>query len=338
VNFLHLKDHSPEVLQYIVDEAIAFKQGKNAGTPLAGKGVGLCFMNPSLRTQTAFSIAAAQLGAHPVVLNFGGNTWKMESRDGVLMDGDCAEHLKEAVPVLSSYCSILGLRSFPDGKNWEEDKLEPALAAFKKYATVPVVNLESATGHPSQGLADWMTIQESIKPKGKKFVLAWAPHTKALPMAVPNSAVEAAALAKMNITIARPEGYDLPPETMAHLQSLGATVEVTSDTDAAYKNADVIYAKSWGELSSYGTVCPQDSAFRNKWTVDEAKMAKTNDALFMHCLPVRRNLVVADSVIDGPTSKVLQQAENRLHTAKAMLSFLAATRTSSTTPSELSYA
>ena len=303
----------------LVELARRLKRQPPAHRPLAGKSVGLVFMNPSLRTQTSFEVAAAMLGAHPVTLQVGGGgTWKLEAREGAVMDGDCAEHAKEAVAVLSRYVDLLGVRCFPGGKSWEEDRRDPMLSAFVKYATVPVVSLESALGHPCQALADLMTIREK-RPRAKKFLLTWAPHVKALPTAVPNSAAEMAARAGLDLVVARPEGYDLDAGVMesvrAAARAAGGSVTVTDDLDAAYDGADVVYAKAWGSLESYG----RPPAPRPEWRVTAEKMARTNDAAFMHCLPVRRNVVVDDAVLDGKWSVVIDQAENRLHTAKAVL-------------------
>ncbi len=328
-HFTHLKDFTIDELNAIVDSAIALKKSAPAGMPLAGKSLAFCFMNPSLRTQVSFSVATASLGGHPVTLSLGsGGTWGMESVEGVVMDGTAAEHLKEAVPVLGRMCQGLGLRSFPAGKSWAEDKAEPALAAFLKYSTVPVINMESASGHPCQALADLMTIKERMKPKGKNFLLAWAPHVKALPMAVPNSSVEIASMAGMNVTIARPEGYDLDPEVMARVKANcsanGSTVTVTDKVPQSFAGQNVVYGKSWGSIKTYGQAPSSDPAFRKKWTISAANMKRTDNALFMHCLPVRRGLVVEDAVLDGPWSVVVEEAENRLHTAKAVLMYLLA--------------
>ena len=323
-HFTHLKDFTIDELNAIIDSAIALKKSAPAGMPLAGKSLAFCFMNPSLRTQVSFSVATASLGGHPVTLSLGsGGTWGMESVEGVVMDGTAAEHLKEAVPVLGRMCQGLGLRSFPAGKSWAEDKAEPALAAFLKYSTVPVINMESASGHPCQALADLMTIRERMEPKKKNFLLSWAPHVKALPMAVPNSAVEIAAMAGMNVTIARPEGYDLDPEVMARVKANcaanGSRLSVTDKVSQSFDGQHVVYGKSWGSLAEYGKPPSSDPAFRKKWTISAAKMQRTEKAVFMHCLPVRRNLVVDDAVLDGPWSVVIDEAENRLHTAKAVL-------------------
>lgn len=322
-HFTHLADFSNEELRELVATARELKARPRTDAPLSGKSLAFCFMNPSLRTQVSMEVAAASLGAHPITLNLGSGVWQMEFADNVVMDGKAAEHLKEAVPVLSRFCQAIALRSFPEGKSWAEDKKEPYLAAFKKYATVPVINLESATGHPCQALADLMTIEEKLKPKGRNFLLTWAPHIKPLPMAVPNSAAEMSAAFGMNVTIARPEGFDLDPDVMARIKQRcaqnGTTLTVTDDVPAAYEGANVVYAKSWGGVNDYGQQLSTDPAFRAKWMVTPDKMKKTDSAVFMHCLPVRRNLVVADAVLDAPSSVVVDQAENRLHTAKAVL-------------------
>ncbi|OGR95597.1 MAG: hypothetical protein A2V88_14070 [Elusimicrobia bacterium RBG_16_66_12] len=337
-HFTHLKDFTIGELDGLVDAASSLKKSAPSSFPLAGRSLAFCFMNPSLRTQVSFSVATASLGGHPVTLSLGsGGTWGMESVEGVVMDGSAAEHLKEAVPVLGRMCQGLGLRSFPAGKSWAEDKTEPALAAFLKYSTVPVINMESAGGHPCQALADLMTIRERMRPKGKNFLLSWAPHVKPLPMAVANSAVEMAAMAGMNVTIARPEGYDLDPEVMARVSrncaANGATVRVTDEVPQAFDGQHVVYGKSWGSLANYGEPPSSDPVFRRKWTISAEKMRRTSGALFMHCLPVRRNLVVDDAVLDGPWSVVVDQAENRLHTAKAVLLHLLASPAKSSTAS-----
>ena len=328
-HFTHLKDFTPRELDGLVELARELKKKNPASAPLGGKSLAFCFMNPSLRTQVSFAVATHQLGGHPVTLSLGaGGTWGMESVEGVVMDGGAAEHLKEAVPVLGRFCAALGLRSFPAGSSWEEDKKESALTAFRKYSTVPVINMESASGHPCQALADLMTVKERFNPKNKNFLLTWAPHVKALPMAVPNSAAEIMSMAGMNVTIARPQGFDLDPEVMARVKANcsanGTTLRVTDDVPAAYAGQHVVYAKSWGSISNYGKAPPAEPVFRAKWMVTAAKMKKTDRAIFMHCLPVRRNVVVEDAVLDGPSSVVIDEAENRLHTAKAVLLHLLA--------------
>lgn len=334
-HFTHLHEFSPKEIMEFVDLAMELKKSAPKSAPLAGKSLAFCFMNPSLRTQVSFSVATHELGGHPITLSLGsGGTWGMESVEGVVMDGTAAEHLKEAVPVLGRFCAGLGLRSFPAGVSWEEDKKELPLTAFRKYSTVPVINMESASGHPCQALADLMTIRERMNPKNKNFLLSWAPHVKGLPMAVPNSAVEMAAMAGMNVTIARPEGYDLDPEVMARVSAncsaQGTTLKVTDDVPKAFDGQHVVYGKSWGSINNYGKPPSADPSFRKKWIITAEKMKRTQDAIFMHCLPVRRNLVVADDVLDGPWSVVIDEAENRLHTAKAVLLKLLAAAPKST--------
>lgn len=328
-HFTHLNDFTIEELDALIAEAVRLKKGGAPSMSLAGKSLAFCFMNPSLRTQVSFSAATAAFGGNPIVLNMGsGGTWGMEALEGVVMDGTAAEHLKEAVPVLGRMTAALGLRSFPAGKSWAEDKREDALSAFLKYSTVPVVNMESASGHPCQALADLMTIEERMRPKGKNFLLSWAPHVKPLPMAVPNSSVEMASMAGMNVTIARPDGYDLDPEVMdrvkANCAKNGTTLKVTNDPATAFTNQHVVYGKSWGSIEHYGMAPSAEPDFRKKWTITGGKMKKTSDGIFMHCLPVRRNLVVSDEVLDGKWSVVIDEAENRLHTAKAVLNYLLA--------------
>ncbi|HAM35452.1 MAG TPA: N-acetylornithine carbamoyltransferase [Elusimicrobia bacterium] len=329
-HFTHLHEHSTAELQGLVAAALRLKKSPLPDLPLAGRSVAFCFMNPSLRTQVSFEVATAALGGHPVVLSLGQDTWKVEHREGIVMDGPAAEHLKEAVPVLARYCQAVALRSFPEGKSWQQDKLEPFLRAFRKYSEVPVINLESATSHPCQGLADLMTIQERMEPRRKNFLLTWAPHIKGLPQAVPASAAEAAAAGGMNVTIARPEGYDLDPEIMQRIarrcDENHGQLKVTDQVPEAYDGAHVVYAKSWGSISRYGEPPPQDAEFRRRWMVTAEKMRRTQSAFFMHCLPVRRNLIVEDAVLDSPASIVIDQAENRLHTSKAVLLALLASQ------------
>jgi N-acetylornithine carbamoyltransferase len=329
-HFTHLHEHRRETLVGLVRRAIELKKSPPTDGPLAGKSVALVFLNPSLRTRTSMEIAAASLGAIPVVLAPGKDAWAIEHRAGAVMDGAAAEHAREAVGVLARYSQVIGLRAFPAASSWAEDRAEPMLAAFREHSAVPIVNLESASGHPCQALADLMTIEQRMEPAGRNFLLTWTPHVKALPLAVPHSAAEIAALAGMNVTIARPEGYDLAPEAMSRLRSLcaesGRRLRVTSDAGAAYDGAHVVYAKSWMSLERYGAPPAADERTRKTWVVDGEKMRRTERGIFMHCLPTRRNLEVSDGVIDSPASVVLDQAENRLHTAKAVLLWLCGER------------
>lgn len=322
-HFTNLHEGGSEGLNALVNLAIALKRRPLTAKPLSGKTVGLCFMNPSLRTQVSFEAAAAALGAHPITLFLGQGTYKLEFEEGAVMEGDAAEHAKEAIPVLARMCDALGVRCFPEGKDWLADRKDPVLSAFRRWSSKPVISLESVLGHPCQALADLMTIKERMEPNGRKFLLTWAPHVKALPVAVPHSAAEMAALAGMDVTVARPPGYDLDLEVMGRVRAAcaanGSRLVVTDDLDAAYDGASVVYAKNWGSLEAYGKPPSQERDFKDRWRVTPAKMNRTDRAVFMHCLPVRRNVVVDDAVLDGPESVVVDEAENRLHTAKAVL-------------------
>jgi len=325
-DFLTTGDYSRDELNGLIDSALQFKQRKDHARPLAGKSVALVFFNPSLRTRASMQVGIYDLGGNPVVLEPGGTSWTLEHRDGVVMDGDKTEHVAEFVRVLARYCSAIGVRTFAALKNWKEERTDPVLAAFAKYSDVPVINLESAMHHPCQALADMMTIREKFGADRKRVVLTWAWHPKPLPMAVPNSFALAAAQMGHDLVIAQPEGYELDDGLMAGIQEqaagAGGTVEVTNNIDGAFAGADVIYAKSWGSKNFYGTTASdieKRAQYRAQWIVDEQKMARTNGAIFMHCLPVRRNVIVTDSVVDSALSVVIEEAENRLHAQKAIM-------------------
>ncbi|HKU73773.1 MAG TPA: N-acetylornithine carbamoyltransferase [Pyrinomonadaceae bacterium] len=310
---------SREEIERLLDAALRFKSGDDVSKPLAGKSVALVFFNPSLRTRASMQVGIYELGGNAVVLEPGGTSWTLEHRAGVVMDGDKTEHVAEFVRVLERYCTAIGVRTFAALKDWHEERTDPILNAFAEYASVPIINLESAMHHPCQSLADMLTIREKLGAGRKRVVLTWAWHPKALPMAVPNSFALAAAQMGHDLVIAHPEGYDLDEEL---IETLGDGVEITNDIDAAFEGAEVIYAKSWGSKRFYGNT-DQDIAmraqYRSKWIVDEEKMSRTNNAIFMHCLPVRRNVIVTDGVIDSPASVVIDEAENRLHVQKAIL-------------------
>ena len=315
-------DMSREQIETLLESALRFKSGEDVSKPLAGKSVALVFFNPSLRTRASMQVGIYELGGNPVVLEPGGTSWTLEHRVGAVMDADKTEHVAEFVRVLERYCVAIGVRTFAALKNWEEERTDPILNAFAQYASVPIINLESAMHHPCQSLADMLTIREKLGAERKRVVLTWAWHPKALPMAVPNSFALAAAQMGHDLVIAHPPGYDLDEEL---IEGLGGSVEITNDIDAAFTNADVIYAKSWGSKRFYGNT-DQDIAtraqYRSKWIVDEEKMSRTNSGVFMHCLPVRRNVIVTDAVIDSPASVVIDEAENRLHMQKAILARL----------------
>ena len=328
-NFINTIDMSRQELEQLLDSAVRFKKGDDTSKPLAGESVALVFFNPSLRTRASMQVGIFQLGGEAVVLEPGGTTWTLEHRDGVVMDGDKTEHVAEFVRVLERYCSAIGVRTFAALRNWEEERTDPVINSFVRHASVPIINLESAMHHPCQALADMMTIREKLGPGRKRVVLTWAWHPKALPMAVPNSFALAAAQMGHELTIAHPDDYDLDDDLLTTLSDraseAGGKVSVVNDVEAAFRDADVIYAKSWGAKRSYGNTEQEiisRARYRKKWIVDQEKMELTNNAIFMHCLPVRRNVIVTDEVIDSPRSVVVDEAENRLHVQKAVLKSL----------------
>ena len=325
-NFINTLGMSRDGLEQMLEAAFRFKKGDDTSKPLAGKSIALVFFNPSLRTRASMQVGIYQLGGEAVVLEPGGTSWTLEHRDGVVMDGDKTEHVAEFVRVLERYCTAVGVRTFAALKNWDEERMDPVINSFVRHASVPIINLESAMHHPCQSMADMMTIREKLGTGRKRVVLTWAWHPKPLPMAVPNSFALAAAQMGHDLTIAHPEDYDLDEGLMSTLSAqataAGGHVEVVHDIEAAFNDADVIYAKSWGAKGSYGNTERESigrAKYRKKWIVDEEKMERTNNAIFMHCLPVRRNVIVTDAVIDSPSSVVIDQAENRLHVQKAIL-------------------
>ena len=328
-NFLKTSDFSREHLEKLIASAAEIKGGSFVDKPLAGKSIALVFFNPSLRTRASMQVGIYELGGNPVILEPGGTSWTLEHRENVVMDGDKTEHLKEFVLVLERYVSAIGVRTFAELKDWETERTDPILNAFAKYSTKPIINLESAMHHPCQAMADMMTIREKLGEKKKKILLTWAWHPKPLPMAVPNSFALAAAQFGHDLRIAHPDGYELDSELLNQIESQatanGGSVEFVNEADAAFDGVEVVYAKSWGSKECYGNI-DKDIAFRlglrKDWIVDQSKMARTNEAIFMHCLPVRRNVIVTDSVIDSPNSVVVDEAENRLHVQKAIMTEL----------------
>ncbi len=328
-DFLKTSDFSRAELEAIIESAIKLKSSAITDKTLSGKSVALVFFNPSLRTRASMQVGIYELGGNAVILEPGGTSWTLEHRDGVVMDSDKTEHLKEFVRVLERYVAAIGVRTFANLQDWELERTEPILSAFERYATKPVINLESAMHHPCQAMADIMTIRERFGKAKKKVLLTWAFHPKPLPMAVPNSFALASAQFGHDLRIAHPKGYELDDELMAEIENQtkenGGSLEIVNDVNAAFEDVEVVYAKSWGSKNFYGDL-QADIEFRQNlradWIVDEAKMQKTNDAIFMHCLPVRRNVIVTDSVIDSPNSVVVDEAENRLHVQKAIMSML----------------
>lgn len=334
-SFLTTADWSQREFDSLIESAIELKQSRaqsqsNTSTQhLAGQSVALVFFNPSLRTRASMQVAIHELGGNAVVLEPGATSWTLEHREGAVMDGDKTEHVAEFVRVLGRYCTAIGVRTFAAMKNWQEERADPVLAAFARYANVTIINLESAMHHPCQAMADMMTIREKLGEGRKRVVLTWAWHPKPLPMAVPNSFALAAAQMGHDLVLAHPKSYDLDDALMdtvrAHATKADGSLQVTHDIDEAFEGAEVVYAKSWGSRQFYGE--PEKDAaerapYREKWIVDEQKMEHTNNAIFMHCLPVRRNVIVTDGVIDSRASVVIDEAENRLHVQKAILTNL----------------
>jgi N-acetylornithine carbamoyltransferase len=285
----------------------------------------MVFFQPSLRTRTAFEVAAFDLGAHAVHLQAGAGLWGIEHRDGVRMDGEAAEHVKEGFGVLSRMLDAVGVRCFAAMKDASDDAKEPVLSAIARAATVPVLNLESAMDHPHQGLADALTLRRRWRGAKGRVVVTWAPQVKPLPMAVPSAALLAFCREGHEVVLARPEGYDLPDGIVADARrwagASGGSLQVTADRAAAFRGARAVYAKSWGAAGLYGDLAAQAESFRANaaWRVDAAAMAATDGAVFLHCLPVRRGVVVTDQVLDSPASIVLDQAAARLDVQKATL-------------------
>lgn len=306
-HFLNSKDVLS--LPDLIDEAKEVKANPFAWKSLGkNKSVCLLFLNPSLRTRLSSQRAAQNLGLDAVVLDVNSGGWKLEFADGIIMNGDSAEHIKEAAAVIGAYFDIVAIRAFAELKNQKEDYSEKVLSAFIKYCGVPVINMESSTGHPLQALADLVTIEQNKKVAKPKVVLSWAPHPRALPQAVANSFVEWMSIADVDLTITHPKGYELSPEFIGDL-----TPEY--DQKKAFDGADFVYAKNWSSYSEYGKILSNDP----EWMISNEKMKVTNDAKFMHCLPVRRNVVVEDVVLDGPNSLVIEEAKNRIVSMQTIL-------------------
>ena len=289
-----------------VTEARALKndplQSKSLGKD---KTIGLLFFNNSLRTRLSTQKAAINLGMEVVVMNFGNEGWALEYGDGSIMDKGTSEHIKEAAKVVSQYCDVIGIRAFASLTDKEKDEAEVVLNGFKKYASVPIVNMESSIGHPLQALTDAITLAENSNKAKPKIVLSWAPHPKALPHAVANSFVEVMQLQNANFTITHPEGYELDPKVTKNSR-------IEYDQEKALKDADFVYVKNWSSYTDYGRVLNQDP----NWMITKDKLC---NAKFMHCLPVRRNVVVEDAVLDSEQSLVIDQANNRIYAAQIVL-------------------
>lgn len=320
--FTSFLNHSAETLQHIVQRALAIKNG-SVPKSIAGKTLGMLFFNPSLRTRVSFETAMKRFGGHVVALSAGGDVWSLETREGAVMNQNKTEHIKDAARVLSRYCDALAVRTFAALKDIQEDLSEETLATFSKYATVPVISMESSMEHPCQALADMLTIKERFKDRNVSFTLTWAPHIKPLPMAVPHSALLAAANLGCDITLAHPKGFDLAPgyieQVTVRAKACGGSFAYTDNQLDACTKADVVYAKNWAPFPLYNDAqkLSDELLSNSSWKMTQSALKR--DALFMHCLPVRRNLEVADEVLDGPNSGVYDQAENRMWAQAAVL-------------------
>jgi N-acetylornithine carbamoyltransferase len=323
--FLDLADFSRDQVVDLIDLARRLQQHPEPQA-LAGKILGLLFMNPSLRTLSSFQAGMMRLGGSSFVVTPGQGTWAVETRTGAVMNAGAAEHVREAIPVLASYCDALGLRAFAEGKDLAADLAETPFKLMSSLCPKPFINLESAVNHPCQALADWKTMDDLGVPRAGKFVLSWVYHPRALPLAVPAAALHMAAQRGMEVVVLRPDGYALPGPIMAGARAAaaaaGGSVSETTDRAAALSGAHVLYAKEWGSPECYGNA-EAESALRQPlidWRVQESWFAGARpDCHFMHCLPVRRNVAVADEVLDGPRSQVIREAANRMVVQMAVL-------------------
>ncbi len=334
-NFLTTADFSQQELMLMIEKAIAFKNGNIEKIP--AKILTLIFANPSLRTRLSFESGIKKLGGHANVLN-ANDSWDFEYQEGTTMDANTQEHIKEAAPVISNFSDVIGLRKselMTKNKNqkivqtWRELREDTPLNTFAKYSKKPLINMESNMFHPCQSMADMMTIVEKHPtPQNKKYVITWAPHPKPLPLATPHSQLITPTIFGLDVTLAYPQGFNLDPdiEALAKEKSAqnGGSLTITNDQQSAFENADIIVAKSWASLEYFGK-WEAEKQHRSQfphWIIDQEKMNLTNNAYFMHCLPVRRNVVVTDEVIDSPQSHVIQQAENRMWIQMAIVSYL----------------
>ena len=336
-NFTNVADLPRKEVLSLIDYAMSIKRGE-VEPRLDGKVLAMMFFNPSLRTRTSFASAMFRMGGTALDLTVGGGMWSIAFGEGEVMEGAAAEHVKEAAPVLSRYCHAIAVRSSElvtsgsesvDVPTWEHLKIDPVINGFAEHAEVPVISMESNVYHPCQGLGDALTISEKLEqPQGQKYVLTWAYHPKALPMATPHSQMLAACDLGMEVVIAHPPEWALDADVMAQAtsraQQAGGSLKVSHNQAEAVKDAAIVCAKSWGAMpyySDWSAEAELRQTYRN-WIVSEELMARTDNGLFMHCLPVRRNVVVTDGVIDGPNSIVVDQAENRLWAQMAILAAL----------------
>lgn len=327
-DFITAEDWGSADIDRLLDLAVKVKRGEVKGG-LEGKVMAMVFMDPSLRTRTSFETAMFLHGGHAVALEPGKSSWTLETEPGAVMDGTTVEHIKDAARVLGRYADVVGVRSFPRGSDWTTVREDRVVRDFAGYCEKPVINMESSRRHPCQQLADAMTLKEKLgDPRGKRFVLQWSWHPKALPTAVPASAALAAAHLGMEIVIARPEGFELDPEDTALIRKVaqergGEFVHIMNDPDEAVVGADAVYVKSWGSVKHFGQPAAEAElrAGLRDWRLTQTRLRSTRGgkAVVMHCLPVRRNVEIDDDVLDGPSSAVIDEAENRLHVQRALL-------------------
>lgn len=326
----HIRDLGPEGVETILAKAAAWK-GKPAEPLFLGRILGMVFFNPSLRTRASFESVMLRGSGNAIVLDVGNGVWKLEDRPGAIMNQDRAEHIKEAAPVLSRFVDMLGVRTFSAGGDDEQDEEDPVISAFRRHVTVPLVSMESAREHPCQGLADVLTLRENFgSTKKLPVTLTWAPHIKPLPKAVPNSFLLTAAAAGCEVRVAHPPGFELHPavraEAEAYAKATGGSVTYTHDQNEALAGSRAVYAKSWGPATRSAHTAGDVSALlasHADWMPTRRTLARAAaDALFLHCLPVRRNVEVADEVLDHPSSRVIDEAENRFHVQRSILSWL----------------
>ena len=321
-----LADLQPEQVDALLELAARLETNPEPQA-LAGKVLALLFLSPSLRTLASFQAAMTRLGGGSFVISPDMSIHGLETRPGIVMDGMAAEHIREAVPVIASYADVIGIRAFAERENLQNDLADKEFNAMRELCDIPKINMESAINHPCQSLADWKTMDDLAVPRaGGKFVLSWAYHPRALPLAVPAATVQMAAMRGMDVTVLRPEGFELPDAVMQKARDAaalsGGSVVETAERGEALQGAHIVYAKSWSSTKFYGNR-PKDEELRrglDDWCVEESWFDNAQqDARFMHCLPVRRGVVVADHVLDGPRSVVIQEARNRMFAQMAVL-------------------
>ncbi len=324
-DLLSPSDFNRDEIENLLDLA---SRVKTTGTTqdLAGKTLGMLFFDPSLRTRVSFDVAMTQLGGHCILIDADREIYDLEPQEQVVMDGAAEEHVKDAARTLSRYVDVLGVRQVGRTSDWQRDRQDLLLRSYAEHASVPVINLESMQQHPCQAFADLMTIKERLaNAKNRKLTVAWSNNPEPKSMGVAHSTAIAAAMVGMDVTLAYPLGFELDNEVLdevkGHAGQSGGSLSVVNDLEAGVRDCDVLYARSWGSQKYWADPAREEQVKRSlqSWRIDEAVMAQTNDALFMHSLPVRRNVVATDEVLDGTRSVIYDQAENRTYVQKALL-------------------